>query len=89
MHAYHGIKWEFQPLASKVDFLDITISIHNGIISTTLYDKVLNLYMYITPHSYHPPDVLTGSSLGIVTEYTPCVQKCDISATTSAIFTED
>ena len=64
MHTYHGIKWEFKPLSPSVDFLDITISIDNGCISTTLFEKALNLYLYISPHSCHPPGVLTGLVLG-------------------------
>ena len=64
MQSYHGIEWTFSPLATSVDFLDITVSICNGVISTTLYEKALNLYLYISPHSCHPPGVLTGLVLG-------------------------
>ena len=80
MHNFHGIKWTFKPLSSKVDFLDITISIQDGIIATTLYEKALNLYLYISPHSCHPPGVLTGLVLGNCHRiYSLCTSKHDTS----------
>ena len=78
MHNYHGIKWDFQPLGSHVDFLDITIHVTNGVISTTLFEKALNLYLYISPHSCHPPGVLTGLVLGNCHRiYTLCSDRTD------------
>ena len=53
---YHGLKWIFSPKCDKVDFLDITVSINDRYIHTTLYEKSLNLYLYIPPHSAHLPE---------------------------------
>ena len=79
MQTYHGVEWTFTPLASSVDFLDITVSIREGIISTTLYEKALNLYLYISPHSCHPPGVLTGLVLGNCHRiYTLCTDQTDV-----------
>jgi len=33
--------------------------------TTILFEKSLNLYLYIPPHSTHPPSVLTGLVIGI------------------------
>ena len=40
--------------------MDLTISITNGKISTSLFEKPLNLHLYIPPHSAHPPGLLPG-----------------------------
>ena len=61
---YHGLRWLFSNKCNRVDFLDITISIDDNVLTTTLFEKSLNLYLYIPPHSAHPPGVLTGLVIG-------------------------
>ena len=60
MNTYPGLTWEFNEPTNKVDFMDLTISITNGQISTSLSEKPLNLHLYIPPHSAHPPGLLPG-----------------------------
>ena len=72
MNGYHGLQWTFSERKRAVDFMDLTISIRERRLHTTLYEKLLNLYLYIPPHSAHPPGVLTG--LVIATGYTPCAR---------------
>ena len=60
MNNYPGLTWEFNAPSDKVDFMDLTISIKNGQISTSLFEKPLNLHLYIPPHSAHPPGLLSG-----------------------------
>ena len=60
MNTYPGLTWEFHEPTDKVDFMDLTISITKGQISTSLYEKPLNLHLYIPPHSAHPPGLLPG-----------------------------
>ena len=60
MNNYPGLTWEFNKPSNKVDFTDLTISIHNGKITTSLFEKPLNLHLYIPPHSAHPPGLLPG-----------------------------
>jgi hypothetical protein len=55
-----GLSWEVQTRRQQADFMDISISICNNRLTMTLYEKVLNLYLYIPPHSAHPPGVLSG-----------------------------
>ena len=38
----------------------MTISIRKDPIITSPYEKTMNIYLYIPPHSAHPPGVLTG-----------------------------
>ena len=60
MNTYPGLTWEFHEPTDKVDFMDLTISISKGQISTSWYEKPLNLHLYIPPHSAHPPGLLPG-----------------------------
>jgi hypothetical protein len=48
-----GLKWEFTPRASKINFMDLTIHIHDNHIQTTLFQE--------SPQSapIHPPALST------------------------------
>eukprot|EP00956_Cyclotella_meneghiniana_P031504 scaffold82847_cov56-Cyclotella_meneghiniana.AAC.1 len=61
---WHGLEWEFVGPNDSVDFMDITMKIVDGKIDFTLFEKALNLYLYIPPKSAHPPGVLTGLIFG-------------------------
>ena len=63
---FHGLTWEFTPRGYECDFMDLTIRIEDSRIHTTLYEKKMNLYLYIPPHSADPPGVLTGLIMGNV-----------------------
>jgi hypothetical protein len=60
--------------------MDLTISIDAGKCSFTVFEKKLNLYLYIPPNSAHPPGVITGLIFGnILRIYQLCSDKQDIS----------
>ena len=61
MNNYPGLTWEFNDPSDKVNFMDLMIAIKNGAISTSLFEKPLNLHLYIPPHSAHPPGLLPGN----------------------------
>ena len=61
MNTFPGLTWEFSERAKTVDFMDMTISITNANkIEITLFEKKMNLHLYIPPHSAHPPGLLPG-----------------------------
>ncbi len=61
---YHKLRWETNKPSDNVVFLDMILQIKNGRIVTELYEKALNLYLYISPSSAHSPGVLSGLIIG-------------------------
>lgn len=67
MNDYGQLRWTSTPLSDQVDFLDITITQNNdGTFDTDLYEKALNTYLYLPPHSAHAPGVLKGLIIGMI-----------------------
>eukprot|EP00956_Cyclotella_meneghiniana_P007749 scaffold10339_cov41-Cyclotella_meneghiniana.AAC.5 len=69
MQQWYGLTWTFTEPSNTVDFMDLTISIVDGKIETTIFEKSQNLYLYIPPHSSHPRGVLTGLIFGQVLRF--------------------
>ena len=60
--------------------MDTTISIHKDRIVMSLYEKSMNIYLYIPYHSAHPPGVLTGLVSGnILRIHSLCSEQDDIN----------
>jgi hypothetical protein len=78
---WHGLQWIFSERSFSVDFMDMTISISNGRIETTLFEKKQNLYLYIPPSSAHPPGMISGLIFGSVLRIERlCSKKEDVNA---------
>ena len=61
MNAFPGLTWEFSERSNTVDFMDMTITINKANkIETTIFEKKMNLHLYIPPHSAHPRGLLPG-----------------------------
>ena len=69
MNNFGSVRWEFEPLTTKTTFLDLTITLllkhtsHRSIddfysIQFQTFQKPMNLYLYIPPHSAHPPGTI-------------------------------
>jgi hypothetical protein len=55
------LRWTFPDRQQSVPFLDIHITLQpNGCLRTKVYEKELHLYLYLPPHSAHPPGLLKG-----------------------------
>jgi hypothetical protein len=66
MNTYGKLTWVFTPFSKRVDFMDLTLSITDKGIHTRIFEKKLNLYLYIPPHSAHSPGVLRGLIIGMI-----------------------
>ena len=67
--------------------MDLSVSIRDGHIATTLYEKPLNLHLYIPPHSAHPPGLLPGIVFGTLFRiYTLCTEEQDKMYRTKIFF---
>ena len=64
MTNYYRLEWIFEECSKTVKFMDIMISICEDWIVTSLYEKLMNLYLYIPPYSAHPTGVFTGIVCG-------------------------
>ena len=64
------LDWSTTSLRTSVDFLDITISLsQSGTLSTRTYQKSENLFLYIPPHSSHPPGLMKSLIFGLLLTY--------------------
>jgi hypothetical protein len=81
------LEWIVSPPSQVVDFMDLTLSIKEDKIITTLYEKPSNFHLYIPPHSCHPPGLLRGMVYGMVNRlYTLVSDEDDIRTRTIATF---
>ena len=79
MQSAPGLTWEVEPRTTQVNFLDLTITLQpNNTFTTTLYEKELNLHLYIPPRSAHPPGLLPGVVFGTLFRIqTLCTEESD------------
>lgn len=64
------LEWDVSDPSSKVDFLDLTINIlPNQKISTDLFEKPINLHLFLNALSCHPPHCIKGTIIGMIIRY--------------------
>jgi hypothetical protein len=67
MDRFGKLRWEVSDLVTQVDFLDVTLRITpSGTVDSRLFEKQLNLYLYLPANSCHPPGVLKGIIYGSI-----------------------
>jgi len=60
LNSWGSLKWKIEPPSYQVHFLDLNITLSRSKISTSTYQKEMNLYLYIPPKSAHPPSCFKG-----------------------------
>ena len=64
------LEWKFSPLLLMVAFLDVMVKItDDGQITTQVYEKPQNLYLYLPPHSCHAPGITKSLVFGMILRY--------------------
>ena len=77
---YYGLEWIFKERSNTVNYMAMTISICKDWVVTSFYEKTMNLYLYILPHSAHILGMLTGLVSGdILCIHSICSDKEDIN----------
>lgn len=73
------LQWKFLPLKNHTTFLDLNIHINNtGTITTRLFEKPMNLHLYLPPHSCHQKGILKGLIHGeVLRSYLLCSNQSD------------
>jgi hypothetical protein len=66
MNSFEKLNWEFTPLGKTVHFMDLVLRVTPRGIETSIYEKPLNLYLYIPPHLAQAPGILTGLVFGMM-----------------------
>jgi hypothetical protein len=67
LNSFGKLRWEFSTRSNTANFLDLTITLNSdGKISTKIFEKPENLYLYLPATSSHPFSNLKGLVHGMV-----------------------
>jgi hypothetical protein len=81
------LEWIVSPPSQSVDYMDLSMSIKNARITTTLYETPSNHHLYIPPNSCHPPGLLGGMVFGMVNRlYTLVSDDASVKTSINASF---
>jgi hypothetical protein len=69
LNDFGNLRWNIETPSMSSTFLDLTITINEGKIDTTTYQKPLNLYLYILPLYAHPHSCIKGLITGEILQY--------------------
>jgi hypothetical protein len=69
LNSFGLLRWDIDEPSSSIDYLDLTITIKDRRIITQTYQKEMNLYQYLPPHSSHPPSTLRGMIYSLMRTY--------------------
>lgn len=64
--SFGSLRWVFSQRTRSIDFLDVTLTMSpKGRVESCLFEKALNLYLFLPPHSNHPPGMVKGLIRGM------------------------
>ena len=66
MNKWHRLHWDFEDLSTTAHFMDLSISLKGNKLHTTLYEKEMNLHLYISLASAHPSGLIAGIIKGMI-----------------------
>jgi hypothetical protein len=69
LSSWGTLKWTVEDPSTSISFLDLNIRIEGSSITTSTFQKPLNLYLYIPPLSAHPPSCFKGLIYGELKRY--------------------
>ena len=71
LNDFDTLRWTASNLSTTAVILDLTVTLDplSGTIATAMYQKPMNLFLYIPPHSAHPPGVLRSTVFGNLRRY--------------------
>jgi hypothetical protein len=66
MNDFGRLRWTFSARSLTAGFLDLSLTLeYDGEVTSTLFEKQLNLHIYLPPHSAHPSGALRGLVFGM------------------------
>ncbi len=69
LNSFGLLRWDIDEPSNSVNYLDLTITIKDRRIITCTYQKEMNLYQYLPPHSCHPLSTLKGMIYSLMRTY--------------------
>ena len=87
LNNWHGLQWVVSCRSNNVIFLDLHLELRHRTIFSKLYEKPMNLHLYLPARSAHPPGVLHGLIAGhIYRAFCLCTDPSDAHASVSKLF---
>jgi len=69
LQSFGLLRWDISKLATCAVFLDLNIGIKRNAISTSTFQKAMNLYLYLPGSSAHPKGTIKGTIYGQMLSY--------------------
>ncbi len=69
LQSFGLLRWDVSKLSTSLAFLDLNIEIKRNEISTSTFQKAMNLYLYLPGSSAHPKGTIKGTIYGQMLSY--------------------